>query len=71
MLSILLVIGRGGGEGGGGGEERGLSFSRVVRVVIGQGAQHQTCTFEICYFHFDYGSNLTSSGILVMSMPNV
>ena len=38
---------------------------------IGQGPQHQTCTFGICNFHFHYGSNLTSSGIQVKSMQNV
>ena len=40
-------------------------------IGIGQGPQHQTCTFEICNFHFHCGSNLTSSGIQVKSMQNV
>ena len=42
-----------------------------VYIEIGQGPQHQTCTFEICNCHFHYGSNLTSSGIQVKSMQNV
>ena len=39
--------------------------------MVVDGPQHQTCTFEICNFHFHYGSNLTSSGIHVESMQNV
>ena len=35
------------------------------------GPQYQTCTFKICNFHFHYGSNLTSSSILVKNMQNV
>ena len=42
-----------------------------VYIGIGQGPQYQTCTFEICNFHFHHGSNLTSSGIKVKSMQNV
>ena len=42
-----------------------------MNIGIGQGPQHQTCTFEICNFHFHYGINLTSSGIQVKSMQNV
>ena len=40
-------------------------------IGITHGPQHQTCTFEICTFHFHYGSNLTSSAIQVKSMQNV
>ena len=41
-------------------------------IGIGQtSAQHETCTFEICYFYFHYGSNLPFSGIQVTSMPNI
>ena len=40
-------------------------------IGIGQGPQHQTCTFEICNFHFHYGRNLTSTGMQVKSMQNV
>ena len=39
-------------------------------IGIGQGPQHQTCTFEICNFHFHYERNVTSSGIQVKSMQN-
>ena len=42
-----------------------------TRLGIGHGPQHQTCTFEICNFHFYYGSNLTSTGIQVKGMQNV
>ena len=48
----------------------------ITPTVVGvyrdwPGVQHQSCTFEICYFHFHYGSNRTFSGIKVKSMPNV
>ena len=37
-------------------------------IGVGQGPQHQTCTFELYNFHFHYGSNLTSRGMQVKSM---
>ena len=37
-------------------------FLSPEAVGIGQSPENQTCGFEICNFHFHYGSNLTSSG---------
>ena len=47
----------------------------ITPTVVGvyrdwPGSSALTCSFEICNFHFHYGSNLTSSGIQVKSMQN-